>query len=63
MSTLISKICPFDLSNEFLNSKICPFDFPNDTFVRLISQMSTLISKICPFDFPNDTFDFQNLSV
>ena len=63
MSTLISKICPFDLSNKFLNSKICPFDFPNDTFVRLISQMSTLISKICPFDFPNDTFDFQNLSV
>ena len=54
MTRLISKICPFDFSND-------TFDFQN--LSRLISQMTRLISKICPFDFQNDTFDFQNLSV
>ena len=38
MTLLISRICPFDFSNDM-------FDFQN--LSRLISQMTLLISKIC----------------
>ena len=53
MTLLISKICPFDFSND-------TFDFQN--WSRLISQMTLLISRICPFDFQNlsPRFDFSN---
>ena len=53
MTFLISKICPFDFSNDTFDfQKFVAFDFSNEFFdfqnlSRLISQMTRLISKIC----------------
>ena len=59
---LISKICPFDFSNEFLIFKICLFDFLNEISVfETCPSISHdfLISKISLFEFLNECLIFK----